>query len=167
MHGHNDSDRFPSRKNPRLTYFDYASVNYYFVTICTWHKQCIFGSPDQLNTYGKIAKQGLLAISSHFPDIEIDKYVIMPNHVHAIVIIKNAGTNLSTVLGQYKAHVSKQIHTREPNRKVWQTSFHDHIIRSQAAYEKIWLYIDGNPNNWEKDCFYLTSYTEQSASAGS
>lgn len=156
MDRYEDSDRFPVRKSLRLKQFDYASVNYYFVTICTWNKKCLFGNAGQLNELGKIAEQGLLNIESHFPGVRIDKYVIMPNHVHAILVIEKAGSNISVVLGQYKSFVSKQIHVDHPNLHIWQASFHDHIIRSQTAYEQIWLYIHSNPSNWEKDCFYLT-----------
>ena len=147
-------DRFHSRKHPRIPHYDYSQPNYYFVTICTKEKHCIFGKAGSLNWRGNIAEEGIFAITKHFPSVLIDKYVVMPNHIHAIVILQQTDVNLTTVIGQYKAHVSRKIHEKEPERTVWQTSFHDHVIRNQQSYEKIWLYIDANPANWEKDCFF-------------
>ena len=148
-----EPDRFPARKSPRLKNFDYSSPNWYFVTICTWDKQCLFGSPNSLSPSGEIAQQCLKEIGIHFPNAVIEKSVIMPNHVHAILSL-TGGINLSSVIGLYKSAVTKQIHEINPDEKVWQTSYHDHIIRNQADYERIWLYIDANPGRWMDDCFY-------------
>ena len=154
MTGQEEKIRFPSRKNPRLKGFDYSSVNYYFITICTRNKQCLFGLSGNLTPLGKLAEQGLQQIPLHFPEIRVDKYVVMPNHVHAILILKPGTTGLSTVVGSYKSSVTKQIHAINPKITVWQTSFHDHVIRNQPGYEKIWSYIETNPLKWEDDCFY-------------
>ena len=154
MNNSTDSERFPSSKHPRLKEYDYTTPNFYFVTICTWSKLCLFGTPGNLNFRGKIAQQGLLEIEKHFPNARVDKYVVMPNHIHLILDLHTKGTSLVDIIGQYKAFVTKEIRREEPGRKIWQTSFHDHIIRSQTAYETIWLYIDSNPQNWEKDCFF-------------
>ena len=167
MYRNVDSCRFPKQKSPRMKNFDYASAHYYFVTICTWNKQCLFGSPGNLNTCGLIAEYGLRNISAHFPGVRIDNYVIMPNHIHIILITEEAGINLSNVIGQYKAFVSRQIHKKQSHLHLWQASFHDHVIRSQTSYEKIWLYIDANPANWKKDCFFTDTVQSQTASAGS
>ena len=155
VHSTNDDlDRFHSRMHPRIPYYDYSQPNYYFVTICTKEMHCIFGKAGNLNRRGKIAEEGILSISEHFPSVRIDKYVVMPNHIHAIVVLQQTDIPLTTIVGQYKAYVSRQIHKKEPECAVWQTSFHDHVIRNQQAYEKIWLYIDANPANWNKDCFF-------------
>ena len=149
----------PKRKTARLSGYDYSTPNYYFITICTYQKICIFGKPGQLNSFGKIAENNLLKIPRLNPKIELDKYVIMPNHIHAIFVVRDEKTekgleNLSVIVGQYKASVTKEIRRLESNKEVWQRSFHDHIIRSQKSYEKIWTYIDNNPLKWEEDCFY-------------
>ena len=149
-----NDERFPSRKHPRLKKYDYSEPNYYFITICTWQKLCLFGAAGSLNLYGKIAEQGILQIEAHFPNIRVDKYVIMPNHVHLILDLQRKGVSISQVIGQYKAFVTKEIRKIKPEKKVWQASFHDHIIRNQKSYETIWLYIDSNSRNWEKDCFF-------------
>ena len=151
---HDDLERFPQRKNTRLEHYDYAQQNFYFVTICTANKQCIFGRPSQLSPMGQTAYTALQEIPQHFPDVVIDKFVVMPNHVHGIIHILKAGTNLSTVIGAYKAHVTKTIRAFTPGISVWQSSFHDHVIREQTDYLRIWEYIDTNPAKWEADCFY-------------
>lgn len=76
-----------NRKLPRLTGFDYSGENSYFVTICTKDMKCLFGTVDALNSYGKIAENELLKITTRFKDIHLDKYIIMPNHIHAIITI--------------------------------------------------------------------------------
>ena len=103
------NERFPSRKHPRLKNYDYSTPNYYFVTICTWQKTCLLGSPSELNFYGKIAEEGITQIEHHFPNARVDKYVVMPNHVHLILELHGKGSPLSDIIGQYKAFVTKEI----------------------------------------------------------
>lgn len=149
-----------NRKSPRLQGYDYSADNYYFVTICTKNKNCIFGDPKNLNTYGKIADNHIKQLSNHYRNVKIDKYVVMPNHIHLIVVLgcnmvneKNE-TSLDRIIGLLKSGITKEIHAIDPFMEVWQRSFHDHIIRNQDGYEKIWQYIESNPQNWSKDCFY-------------
>ena len=149
----------PVRKSPRIPGYDYSTENYYFVTICANEKKCIFGEPGNLNIWGKIAEADLINIPNHFPAIRIEKAVVMPNHVHAIVVIdcqneKGTLPNLNVVIGQYKAGVTRKIRSMEPGVKVWQRSYHDHVIRNRSGYEKIWSYIDTNPQRWSEDCFF-------------
>ena len=149
-----DWERFPSRKSPRLKEFNYASPNYYFVTICTKGKECIFGTPKQLSPMGEVASDCLKAIESHFTGVCLDKWVVMPNHIHAIVVLSGTAVQLPAVVGQYKSATTRKIRIFAPGKIVWQASFHDHVIRNQADYERIWTYIEGNPGRWEDDCFY-------------
>lgn len=147
----------PKRKSPRIVGYDYSSTNYYFITICTYDKRCIFGKPGALNWLGKCAEENLHMISKLYPNIRIDKYVIMPNHMHVIFDIQDSKEkeNLSVVIGQYKMSVTKKVREKIPEFQVWQRSFHDHVIRNKNSYEKIWLYIEYNPIKWEDDCFYI------------
>ena len=146
---------FYERKSPRIPNFDYSTCGYYFITICTKDKECIFGTAEQLNDLGVIAQKELIEIEAHYDDIIIDKCVVMPNHVHAIISIQNSGnTNLNTVIGQYKSGVTRKIREICPEKCVWQRSYHDHVIRNEKQYRKIWEYIDNNPKQWELDCFY-------------
>ncbi len=154
MLNEHDEKRFPARKSPRLKDFDYSTPNYYFVTICTSEKECLFGAPEKLSMMGQTAALCLQEIENHFKGIQLDKWVVMPNHIHAIVVLSDKTTNLSTVIGQYKAATTRKIRSFAPGTNVWQTSFHDHVIRNQADYERIWTYIEGNPGRWADDCFY-------------
>lgn len=152
----------PVRKRNRLKDYDYSTNGYYFVTICSKDKNKTFGSistPEQNYTkyskLGFIIEKHILNIEKHYDDVRIDKYVIMPNHVHMIVVIGCNDNNrvekhsLSIIVGQFKAGV-----TKEAGTTVWQRNFHDHIIRTQEDYERIWRYIDANPALWYKDCFF-------------
>ena len=106
---------------------------------------------------GQIAEKCILSIPEFYPNVTVDNHVIMPNHVHAILIFKEPTVmdTLSHVIGQYKMTVTKKIRCINPSLIVWQRSFHDHIIRNQHSYEKIWNYISDNPRKWEEDCFYI------------
>ena len=147
---------FTKRKSPRIPNYDYSTANFYFLTVCTHEKRCIFGKPGNLNWMGKIAEENLLKIPVVFPNIRVDHYVVMPNHVHMILDVQNSGeTDISVVMGQYKMSVTRKIRERIPDFPVWQRSFHDHVIRNQARYEQVWRYIEGNPMRWEDDCFYM------------
>ena len=150
-----DDDRFPKRKSPRIPGYDYATPNYYFITICAHEKRCIFWSNGQLNPFGKIAWEAAASIREHFPNNWADSFVIMPNHIHMILVVAPGGTDAAVVMGQYKAYVSKEIHKLDPKLQVWQTSFHDHGIRNDGQYQRIRAYIETNPMRWEKDCFYV------------
>jgi len=156
---------FYLRKPTRIPGYDYSSQNYYFVTICTHNKACIFGKPGKPNILGKIAEECIQKIPEFYPQIQIDQSVVMPNHVHAIVIVganikAEMPPNLSHIIGQYKMAVTKKVHHYYPNLQVWQRSFHDHIIRNQHSYEKIWEYIKNNPIKWDEDCFYTEQQEE-------
>ena len=154
MYQFQEEDRFPNRKYPRLKEYDYSKKNFYFITICTDQKKCIFGKPKNINIFGQIAEENLLNTQKHFRNIRIDKYVIMPNHIHVIFEVVADGNNLINVIGSFKSATTRKIHEIQPNLVVWQKSFHDHVIRNQKSYEEIWKYIDGNPLKWEEDCFY-------------
>ena len=102
---------YPKRKSPRIPHFDYALPYYYFVTICTHEKQIMFGKPGRLNDFGNIAEQFLQEIPVKYPEVILDKYVVMPNHVHAILILtqnQNENHSLSRIVGQYKMSVTKK-----------------------------------------------------------
>ncbi|MBQ9762062.1 MAG: transposase [Oscillospiraceae bacterium] len=144
------------RKSPRIPGYDYSRENYYFITVCCHENACIFGAVGHLNRAGEIAQEMLCALPTHYTDIGIVKFVVMPNHIHAIITIEgdNQRHRLDTIVGLYKSGVTREIRKIVPDLKVWQRSFHDHIIRNQQQYEKIWTYIDNNPIKWKLDCFY-------------
>ena len=148
----------PVRKSTRIPGYDYSTNNYYFITICTNDKKCIFGKPNNLNMLGEIAKKCIMRISEKYPQVIVDKYAVMPNHIHMILVLdgkeNQRNPSITQIVGQYKMSVTKRIHSIGYSEKIWQRSFHDHIIRNQKEYETIWLYIEHNPTKWEEDCFY-------------
>ena len=148
------------RKRQRLAYYDYSQQNYYYVTICTWDRRPLFGIGDQLTAYGQIAKQELEQLPKRYSDITVEKYVIMPNHIHMIVALgcsqataKDMPT-LSTVIGGYKSGVSRRIHEQTSDLHIWQKSFYDEIIRGDQHFQQVWNYIDGNPSKWTEDVYF-------------
>ena len=146
---------FHYRKTTRIPKFNYSGSHYYFITVCTHEKEPLFGKPNGLNVFGLIAKECMEQISEHYANAEVLKFVIMPNHVHAIIHIKAENAeNVIQIVGQYKMVVTKRIRQISPAQKVWQRSFHDHVIRNTNGYLKIWEYIENNPLKWEEDCFY-------------
>lgn len=153
----------PVRKLQRLKGYDYSTPTSYFVTICTHNKHCLFGHPSHLNPYGLIARDYLFRLPDHFPGMQIDHAVVMPNHVHILLTIHwgnvppgAAFPHLSAIVGSYKSAVSKAIHQITPDIPVWQKSFHDHIPRTEKDFQEIWKYIDENPHNWDLDKYHQT-----------
>lgn len=168
----------PERKKLRLDGWNYSSKGWYFVTICAKERKRLFGavivgaiheSPQiSLSPLGQIVKEVIVSIQKNprLPDIE--KYVIMPNHIHMIVRIcpRKAGairesplrkkrSEYSKLVGYLKAEISKRAHRQFlPERDIWQRGSYDHIIRNEQDYQRIWNYIDTNPTNWQTDCYF-------------
>lgn len=147
----------PIRKSNRLKNFDYSSDGLYFITVCVkkhenvlWNNVgATIGRPQEiiLSEYGIIVDRAIKNIPAHYIDFKIDKYVIMPNHIHLLIRIDRpeigrpmVAPTISTVVQQMKGIVTKQI-----GFSIWQKSFHDHIIRNEKEYLKIWEYIENNP----------------------
>ncbi len=165
----------PSRKGTRLKGYDYSSVGAYFITICSHNKRCIFSnivgaiheSPENiLNQNGKIIDEIIKKLDDRF-NIIIDKYIIMPNHIHLIVLVLEnerairesplqKRALISKAMGYLKMNASRQMHLNGFEGKIWQRSFNDHIIRGEKDYLKIWQYIDSNTQKWKNDCFYIS-----------
>ncbi len=165
-------DKKPRRKNLRLRYFDYSQAGYYFVTICTKDKQKLLssivkgGSFDaatiELTLIGKEIVKTIDFIENQSVNILFDKYVIMPNHLHAIIILQGEpggdGTPpLQKIIGQLKSFTNKRYNeiNRTKSLILWQRSYYDHIIRNEKEYKEIWSYIDTNPSKWEEDKYHI------------
>ena len=164
--------RIPSARAP---FWDYGWNASYFVTICTYHQNCYFGDIVNeemvLSDIGEIAQQCWLQIPEHFPFVKLDVFIIMPNHVHGIVIIdknddgrndepssKNKfgpqSKNLPSIIRGFKIGVTKN--ARMINKDfAWQAKYYDHIIRNDKSYNNISEYIENNPITWGKDKFYV------------
>ena len=167
--------KYPQRKNIRMEAYDYSQVGGYFITICTEKRKSIFMEtrqgianlleiPNNLTKIGSIAERHLLALPQKYPQVTIDKYVIMPNHLHFILIVaKESGraeeaptTRLGQIIAYYKYQTSKECgaYLQQVNLAIWQRGYHDHIIRSEEEYQLIWEYIDTNQLKWEIDKYY-------------
>ena len=154
----------PRRKANRLDGFDYSTNGAYFITICTVNKKCIFwknpitikiNDDIVLTEYGLIADKAINNISSHYENIKVDNYVIMPNHIHLLLNVSckcgraMLAPTISTVIMQLKGYITKEI-----GFSVWQKSFYDRIIRNEQEYLEIWEYIKNNPINWQNDSLF-------------
>jgi len=143
-----------ARKNPRLKDYDYSLEGYYFITICTKDKLHYFGEvlneKMELTTIGEIANKNIETLQKTYKTIKIDKYVLMPNHIHMILIInKETNLSVSNIIKKYKEWVTKQI-----GESIWQKSYYDHIIRNEKDYNRILKYIDENELKWSLDKYY-------------
>ena len=147
----------PIRKIIRLPDYDYTSNGAYFVTICTrdrqntfWNVGASLGRPPEipLSPTGVMIEKEIEGLPGIYKNVAVDKYVIMPNHIHMIIMINNVGNcgrpqdapTVSRIIQQFKGAVSKKA-----GFPVWQKSFYDHIIRSEQEYAEVWQYIDTNP----------------------
>lgn len=156
---------FPRRKSPRAEFHDYSGGNY-FVTICTRDKEHYFGDifngEMHLSSIGKYCAQQFENVTAHYPYAEIPLYVVMPNHIHAIICIENrthepcvptVRTALSVVVGGLKRTVT-MFARRNCFEFGWQSRYHDHIIRGKRDGNMISEYIENNIACWTDDCFY-------------
>ena len=156
----------PKRKPTRLKEYDYSLPGAYFITICTKERKNLLWNnvgasiarPQDivLSMYGNITDNAIKNIPFKYSCVSIDKYCIMPNHIHLLLTIHSdengrpmVAPTISTIIQQMKGHITKQI-----GFPIWQKLFHDHIIRGEKDYAEIWEYIDNNPLKWQEDCFF-------------
>ena len=153
----------------RLPNRDYAANGYYFVTICTYKKYCYLGNiincEMQFSQVGKIANKNWQLIPEHCNDVYLDAYVIMPNHLHGIIVIdrpENSSNtpnkfaplksgSLSVIVQFYKASVTRWCRKNGDDIFRWQSRFYEHIIRDERALKNIRDYIINNPVKWWED----------------
>lgn len=160
----------PKRKPNRLPHYSYSTPGAYFITICVEGKKCVLsdivGGDDldapqvSLTKMGHIVQRNI-EFSKQIPGIHVDKYVVMPNHIHLILLIDGtttSGTSSSpsptnAMIPHFVSTLKRFCH-REIGIKIFQRSYHDHVIRDEMDYLKIWEYVDNNPVRWKEDCFY-------------
>jgi len=169
-----DKYRIESARCPN---WDYASNGYYFLTICTYNRECYFGDVIEgelyLSAIGDIVARELRKTPQLRSYVELDKWVIMPNHLHAILILQKEALTISrqfqqkgnatlakkglqsgslgAIINQFKARCTCQIRQAGRDDFRWQPRFHDHIIRSDRALQNIREYIINNPRQWSSD----------------
>lgn len=168
-------------QSARLQNWDYGRNAPYFVTICTKDRKSHLGNIVDKNMHlsqtGKLVHQLWRKIPDHFLFVLLDAFVVMPNHVHGIIVINKTDDgdrdainrvstggvtgnrnpmmheNLSRIIRWYKGRVSFELRKINP-KFTWQPRFHDHIIRNRKSFETIQAYIINNPAKWHEDTYY-------------
>lgn len=163
-------------RNIRLPKYDYSREGSYFVTICAQDRLFVFGDIAEkqmkLNKWGLIVEQCWHNLVKHYTGIELDAFVIMPNHVHGIIKItgnitvgdgfkpsptgtgENTKTHgLTEIVRAFKTFSARKINEQRntQGQKVWQRNYYEHIIRNEISLDKIREYIINNPRNWHTD----------------
>jgi putative transposase len=170
------------RKSIRLKTYDYSQPGAYFITICTHDKKCLFGNISDrqmnLNGIGSIVENEWLKTASLRPNVELDVFVIMPNHIHGIIFIKNKdykgefkyasvnreqdvggskfkspSKNIGAIVKGFKSAGTGCVNksNRTPGKKLWQQNYWERVIRNEHELKHIREYIQNNPINWELD----------------
>ena len=167
------------RKTPRYQGFDYNTTGSYFITICTQNRRCLLSHivgtgvldcpKNELTRYGEIANKYIKQLNDFYDHLSIEKYVIMPNHIHLLLWIKEnpstfdsgqsrtpVPTNIERANSACSQFVStfKRFCNREYGENIWQARFNDHIIRNRDDYEEHVKYIYENPTRWFCDELY-------------
>ena len=168
------------RRSIRLKEYDYSEPNWYYITICTHDKKNLFGEMKNgkmvLNDFGKIVNEEWVKTKELRQNVDLDNYVIMPNHFHGILIIERRDTarcvptkvsdnckfgemqagSLSAIIRSFKSAVTKRINELRNvhGKEIWQKGFYEHIIRNENDLYNIRKYIELNPLKWEIDQYY-------------
>jgi len=168
------------RKSIRLRHYDYSQSGAYFITMCTHNRECLLGEIIDremvLNDAGEITQHYWLEVPNHFPNVVLDEYIVMPNHVHGIIVSNdNVGArhavplqqaeqfgkptrqSIPTIIRSFKSAVTNQINQTHQNTgsSVWQQNYYEHIIRNEIELNKTREYIVYNPINWTTDENYV------------
>ncbi len=148
----------PAGFSLRLNGYDYAQAGYYYVTTCTHERQCFFGdvveNTARLNDIGQTVQSVWNDLPRRFPGIALDEYIIMPNHVHGIIILSGESETdkpapkLGCVIQAFKAVSTRLIRMFYVAEFVWQDDFYDHIIRGPRDLDRIRQYVVDNPVRW-------------------
>ena len=167
------------RRSIRLKDYDYAQPGGYFITIVTYHRDLLFGEivneEMQLNEFGRIADECWRAIPDHFPNVGLGTYIVMPNHVHGVIVINDGmATNSSpfvgarhasplppprgvkpksigAIVGSFKSAVTRRIGKEHNVTGIWQRNYYEHVIRNHQDWDRIHRYIESNPSMWAED----------------
>jgi REP element-mobilizing transposase RayT len=162
------------RRSLRLKGYDYKQAGVYFVSMCTLNRTCFFGDivngEMMLNAEGQIVAEEWIKTAEIRNNIELDEWVVMPNHFHGILVINECrGTarraptveqfgkpvpgSIPTIIRSFKSAVTKRINElhNSPGAKIWQRNYYEHIIRNEKSYVRIAEYIINNPAKWTLD----------------
>jgi len=160
------------RRSIRLRSHDYSQAGAYFVTVCVQGRERLFGDvvdgEMRLNDAGQMVAQCWHALSAHFPHLELDECVVMPNHMHGIIIVGapfmapngpgavnpgaiNRAPTLGEIVRSFKAVATRRIREAGGSAFAWQRKYYEHIIRDEESLNRIREYIANNPLQWELD----------------
>jgi len=158
------------RRSIRLRNYDYSAVGGYFVTICTYQWECLFGEvmagEMRVNNAGDCVKTVWDSLPIRYPGIEMDTFIVMPNHIHGIILInhpvgaihelplqKRRNMLLPMVIGYLKMNSAKRInqYRNNPGAPVWQRNYYERVIRNDRELHNIRQYIADNPLRWADD----------------
>ena len=154
----------------RLRGYDYTRDGAYYITIVTHGRRTLFGDiiegEMRLNEAGEMVKDGWGWLATRHPYVELDLYIVMPNHMHGIIVItdhsrgvsRNAPTTtprkpLGRLIGAFKTVTTKQVNLAQgtPGQLLWQRNYYEHIIRNDAEWDRVREYIANNPMRWGMD----------------
>jgi len=162
------------RRSIRLRDYDYSQAGAYFITICSHNRNLLFGDIVNgemcTNQIGKIVHDQWKALYQRFPAIELDEFVVMPNHLHAILVfnqIEDSAADVTTIgeiVGAFKSlcvhNCLQWVKDNEPDRfigKVWQRNYWEHVVRNTREMDNIRMYIQQNPAKWSTDKLFVPS----------
>ena len=159
----------PQRRTNRLDYYDYSQNGAYFITICTQDRKKVLskiavgtplpGCPQEpavkLLPHGKIADKYIQQMNAFYEYVSVEKYVIMPDHIHLLLRIHNPNGHPGTGVPTQRTSVAarfvgtlKRFCNKEYGENIWQSRYYDHVIRNRKDYDEIWQYIENNPKKW-------------------
>jgi putative transposase len=151
---------FNHRQSIRLNGYDYSASGAYFITICTHEREHLFGDivdeTIELNILGDIARSHWQQLSQHHPNIIMDESIVMPNHLHGIIVLESLTGNtksISEIIRGFKTFSAKAINKERGLRgiPIWQRNYYDRIIRNELELDRVRQYIINNPRNWDAD----------------
>jgi REP element-mobilizing transposase RayT len=147
--------------------FDYSQEAVYFVTICSHEKKHIFGDVSKIGSnnvfcpsrIGELVEDNFFRLPERFPEFSLIHFSLLPNHLHFLTMKNKTDHNivrsLSDLVGAFKSLSDRAVRNEMPGIKIWQKSFHDHIIRDEKDFQTHWLYIEENLNRWNEDEYYI------------
>jgi putative transposase len=164
----NYNPEFHHRRSIRLKGYNYSTAGAYFITICTHEREQLFGDildrTMVLNKLGHIAQLHWEKLARHHPNLIVDRSVVMPNHLHGILILdlsilhergypNEDIKSISEIIGSFKTFSAREINKIRKLKgvPVWQRNYYERIIRSETELDYVRQYIVNNPINWQTD----------------
>ena len=147
------------RHSIRIQGYDYANAGTYFVTICCYQRHHLFGEIDngemKINAIGQIVSAQWQKIPQHFPNAELDGFILMPDHLHGIIVISESKekASLANIIQNFKSISSRKINrfNKSYGVSIWQRNYYERIVRTEQELTNLREYIKNNPANWT-DC---------------